>query len=300
MNDYVSQLELLPNEILIELFRYFNGQDLFQAFYNLNIRLNQLIQSFNNLKLVFYLKRSNKNLINDNHIFPLCVYTLIVDSNVDVNLNQFPNVHRLKFEWFSAKELVQLCTNVLPYLEELNLVYIETLSTNNASLSLPILRILKVRFINLSMYQTILSGCPNLYYFKLCIFTSEECLLNIPKHNNLKRLIIKVGDVIWPWNDHLFNCYLSCVPNLEHFNVHRLLYISRIRDSFLNYDWLISIISIHLLKLHRFYFYLRTSQPKNINKLNTEKIINQLKETFLQVHNGQCQSQLIIECSFLW
>ncbi|CAF1179912.1 unnamed protein product [Rotaria sordida] len=275
MNNYLSQFELLPNEILIELFQYFNAQDLFQAFINLNIRFNRLIQSFHNLKLVFYLKQSNKNLITNNHIFSLYVYTLIVDSNVDINLNQFSNIH-----------------------QELNLIYIETLSTNHKSLSLPSLRILKVRFINLSIYQTILSSCPNLYYFQLSIFTSEEYLLNIQTHNKLKKLIIRISDVIWPWNDHLFNCYLSSVPNLEQFNIHRLLYISRITESFINYNWFASIISIHLQKLQHFYFYLRTSQSKYINKINTEKILNQLNETFLKVHNNdQYQSRLIIECS---
>ncbi|CAF1203844.1 unnamed protein product [Rotaria sordida] len=297
MNNYLSQFELLPNEILIELFQYFNAQDLFQAFINLNIRFNRLIQSFHNLKLVFYLKQSNKNLITNNHIFSLYVYTLIVDSNVDINLNQFSNIHRLKFEWFSTKQLQQLSTNIFPYLEELNLIYIETLSTNHKSLFLPSLRILKVRFINLSIYQTILSSCPNLYYFQLSIFTSEEYLFNIQTHNKLKKLIIRISDVIWPWNDHLFNCYLSSVPNLEQFNIHRLLYISRITESFINYNWFASIISIHLQKLQHFYFYLRTSQSKYINKINTEKILNQLNETFLKVHNDQYQSRLIIECS---
>lgn len=124
MSSHISQLESLPSEILFELFQYLNAQDLFQAFHNLNNRFNGIIRSSNDIKPVFYLKRSNNNHINKDSVFPAFVYTLIIDSDVDLNLRLFPNIHRLKFEWFSSNELVQLCTNVLPHLEELTLVYI--------------------------------------------------------------------------------------------------------------------------------------------------------------------------------
>ena len=35
-----TYFELLPNEILLYLFDYFNGADLFHGFYGLNIRFN--------------------------------------------------------------------------------------------------------------------------------------------------------------------------------------------------------------------------------------------------------------------
>ncbi|CAF0976962.1 unnamed protein product [Adineta steineri] len=314
MSHHQACFELLPNEILIEFFQYFDAQELFHAFYKLNIRLNALIQSFHHLKLVFYLnKMNNNNIINNNDIFRLFIYTLRVDSGINVNLTQFPNIRHLKLEWPSNQELQQLCSNVLPYLEKLNLVYIGNILTNtflsskfsyldifpanNGLMCLPSLRILKIRFINLSIYQTILSLCPNLYYFQLSIFTSEEFLSNIPIHDNLKRLVIRVGDVIWPWNDNLFNKYLSCVPNLEQLNIHRLFYISRITESFFNYDWFASIISTHLRTLYRFHFYLRCFPPKYLTEYDTEKILNQIKNNFIESHHDQYQSRLIIQHS---
>ncbi|CAM4828221.1 unnamed protein product [Rotaria magnacalcarata] len=230
MNDHLSPFDLLSNEFLIKLFQHFNAQHLFQSFYNLNIRLNRLLESFHNLKLVFYLTTSNNSLISNDQIFHVYVHTLIVDSNVDVDLNRFPNIRRLKFEWFSMTELVKISTNVLPYLEELNLVYIATLRPNNGLLLLPRIRTFKIRFIDFSSYQTFLFARPNLSCLQCSIFTSDKCTLNHQIHNNLKQLIIK---------------------------------LSRITESFKDYDWLASIMSYYLLKLICFKFYLRTIHSIN-------------------------------------
>jgi len=99
INKNSSRLELLPNEILLLFFQYFNAQDLFQAFYNLNNRFNQLIQSFNELHLVFQMKKTD---YNDN-IFSSYVYTLVIDYNIDVNLRHFPNIHHLKLDNITIK-----------------------------------------------------------------------------------------------------------------------------------------------------------------------------------------------------
>jgi len=50
------------------------------------------------------------------------------------------------------------------------------------------------------------------------MFTSEETLSNIIQiDNNLRRLTIKIVDVVWPWNNHLLNSYLLCIPNRSTF-----------------------------------------------------------------------------------
>jgi hypothetical protein len=119
MNKNSSLLELFPNEILLVIFQYFDAQDLFRAFYNLNIRLNQLIQSFNELRLVFQMKTSD---LKDN-IFSSYVYTLIVQLDMDFNLSYYPNIHRLKLDSISKNELSQLNSNTLPHLEHLALYH---------------------------------------------------------------------------------------------------------------------------------------------------------------------------------
>jgi hypothetical protein len=105
------RLEILPNEILFIIFQYFNARDLFEAFYNLNSRFNQLIQSFNELQLVFQLNTSD---VQDN-IFPSYVYTLTVKPSINVNFNQFPNIRRLKIDTMPKSQ------PNLPYLEHLTL-----------------------------------------------------------------------------------------------------------------------------------------------------------------------------------
>ncbi|CAF4833030.1 unnamed protein product, partial [Rotaria sp. Silwood2] len=94
MNQCQSQLNDLPNELLNDIFIYFDARELFEAFYNINSRFNKLIQSFNQRQLMFHIKASNDTETNDK-IFPFYVYTLIIDRGINVNLTQFPNVHRL-------------------------------------------------------------------------------------------------------------------------------------------------------------------------------------------------------------
>ncbi len=113
MNGKPGRLELFPNEILVVIFQSFDAQDLFRAFYNLNIRFNQLIQSFNELRLVFQMTTSD---VKD-AIFPFYVYTLVVQPGINVNLSYFPNIHRLTLDSIPKKELSQLDSNTLPHLE---------------------------------------------------------------------------------------------------------------------------------------------------------------------------------------
>ena len=47
----MSRLESLPNEILINVFECYDARDLFRACFDLNTRLNQLIQSIDALWL---------------------------------------------------------------------------------------------------------------------------------------------------------------------------------------------------------------------------------------------------------
>ncbi|CAF3166970.1 unnamed protein product, partial [Rotaria sp. Silwood2] len=92
MNCELSRLEQLPNELLIDLFQYFDARDLFQSFYNLNFRLNTLIKSFHHLHLIFHIEIFLDNQIDDNDYFPFYVYTLIVGRAININLNQFLNI----------------------------------------------------------------------------------------------------------------------------------------------------------------------------------------------------------------
>lgn len=60
MNDTISSIEQLPNELLIEIFEYISAYDLYHTFFNLNSRLNSIINSLQNLHLIFQEDWDNK------------------------------------------------------------------------------------------------------------------------------------------------------------------------------------------------------------------------------------------------
>ena len=53
MSDEISKLyiENLPNELWIEIFKYFDWMNLFSAFYGINKRINQLLMSIKVLSI---------------------------------------------------------------------------------------------------------------------------------------------------------------------------------------------------------------------------------------------------------
>lgn len=158
--------------------------------------------------------------------------------------------------------------------------------------SLPSLHTLKISRITLLVYQAILTAYPNLVSLELSMFSCDELKSNIEPHRNLKRLVIDVGDMIWPWNDHVFDSYLCYVPNLEKLNIYRTIFISKMTESILEYDWLAS--KIDLLSLRRFNFYFKIIQSQTHNETNTENILCQIEEKFLKNHNDRYQSRLVI------
>jgi len=192
------RLEFLPNEILIHIFEYFDARDLFRSFYNLNIRLNKLLQSINNLSLT--LLKCNSNEINNYQIFASYIYTLKIDYAINIDLNYFTNIHRLILISPTSNQLKQVVFNPLPYLEHLTIGYehflysyyipdlCEKIFSNkfphltscylleprileiipNLTESIQI-RILKLDNIDIFIYKNILSLCPNLYLFQFTI-----------------------------------------------------------------------------------------------------------------------------------
>ena len=113
MSDNPSRLELLPNELLIDIFEYFHPQDLFRVFYNLNIRFNILLQSLHHLSLTV----STNNCVEDEFI-PY-IRTLIVNRAIDIDLNRFNQIRSLILRYPTDKLLAQLNGNILPHLEHL-------------------------------------------------------------------------------------------------------------------------------------------------------------------------------------
>jgi len=314
-----SKFEDLPNEILTDIFKNLDARHLFRSFYNLNYRFNQLIQSFNYLKLYFHMDSTNLIKSND-EIFSYYVHTLIVDPWINFNLKHFPNIHRLRLDSVLPQVLEQLKPDIMPYLEHLSVLYTYNMYEmgllherifSNRFINLkscelyekqalmtipnwtqsPSINILKTDFINSTTYQAILSACPNLYFFKFWMFSLNEIPTNIQLHKNLKQMIIEFRESNWFYDDdYILSRFLSCVPNLEILEIHRRTYSKHLKEHIENYDWLSSIINYRLPILRKFKFYFHLLDTKTID----ENILIQIENDFNNLHKGQYKVQLEI------
>jgi hypothetical protein len=319
------QFEYLPNEILIEIFQYFDARDLFRAFYNLNSHLNILLQSLNNL--CFTLLISNPNDQNDYEIFSTYIHTLILDYRANINLNRFINLYRLKLIVPTYEQLKRLEYGNFPYLEYLSIgyrnnhfsLYMPMIYEKNFSNGFPNLKscdlfeprvipeilaskqlsslyILKIEGIRILTYEIILSLCPNLYFLQFAVINSSEKKCRIKSHENLKQMIIKYVDFLDVLSDGDINLYLSYVPNLEYLILHRDNADADI-EKYLNYQWLGLLIDRYLPSLQRFKCYFHVFQAKHLIDYDKENILNRIKENFQRLHNHRYQSKFICNLS---
>ncbi|CAF0918801.1 unnamed protein product, partial [Adineta ricciae] len=282
---HMSGLERLPNELLIELFKYLKAPQLFQAFYNLNFRFNYLIQSLTHLTY------STNEQDNQTQAYPY-IRTLIIEKTIPDKLVCFPNIRRLILDYVTEEFLVQFNGHTLPNLEYLAIYhkihpfYMPDLRTKIFSDVFPSLkccyisrmrspsapqdwtRSLSIRFlrfndINASIYTSVLLACPNLSILKFKLPTRSKIETNFIKHINLKRLFINMKYDDYPWDDEILESYLLCVPNLEQLRISRSISINAsVMHHLQYYDWLLSMISSHLRKLNQFKFdlYIHRSQ----------------------------------------
>lgn len=302
MNKKNSRLELLPNEILLLIFQYFNAQDLFQAFYKLNYRFNHLIQCFNDLQLVYQMKNFD---YNDKNIFFNYVYTLVIDDDTNINFRYFPNIRRLKLNSISKNIISQLNSFSPPYLECLtldrpgmfskkiknrNLLYlnqIDILKSTNRCMSL---NILKLGCINSLNYTSILSLCPNLKYFDISITAYYKSLSNMIFHTHLQQMTIRIRDIIHDSIDDIMDNYLLCVPNLKYLSIHLGIFDLKAIEFYLNYNWFKKAIEQCLPSLQQCQFYIY------INEFDISQIKDieyQMKKNFQIIHNNQYKYQLL-------
>ncbi|CAF4578456.1 unnamed protein product [Rotaria sp. Silwood2] len=317
MTNNMLLLENLPNEIIIELFKYIKARDLFQSFYNLNSRFNYLIQSLTHLTY-----STDKN---DNYTlsYPF-ICTLIINTKIENKLTCFSNLHRLILDYVTDDLISQLNNNILPNLEylaishtvgpfympdlraiifsntfsNLKYCYISRMTppyTSREWTQSLSLRFLKVNDIDSSIYISILLACPNLYFLKFKLPKKSKIQSHIVVHTSLKRLIINMHYDEWPWDDSILEDYLSCVPNLEQFRICRSISVdSNTIGYFQCYDWLSTIISKHLLTLDRFKFDLRIKRPSGLIEYDFQDICRCLKKTFNNIFKDRYQSRLVV------
>lgn len=322
MSNTFPLLETLPNEILMNIFQYFDARDLFRAFYNLNNRFNEILQSLHYLSLT--LIKFDSNEMNDFNIFAPYIYNLVIDHAVNIDLSPFKNLHRLTLLSPTSNQLKQVVSTSLSCLEYLSIGYEHFLFSyyipdlcikifsngfpclKSCSLSEPrILEIipnitqttqlltLKMDNIDLIAYKYILSLCPNLHLFQFTMLHQHEESIRIEPHLNLKKLVIKYQSLIKSISDCAMSHYLSCVPNLEQLYVYEINFDINL-SKYLNSNWFVLLIENHLPLLHRFKYYLHAYGIKE----NSEAILGDIQKNFKLVHNQRYESQLFIKISY--
>jgi len=259
--------------------------------------------------------------MNNYRIFAPCIYTLKIDYAINIDLNNFTNLHRLILLSPTSNQLQQILFNSFPYLEHLTIgyehflfsYYIPEICEKIFSNKFPHLtscylfeprileiipslpqstqiRILKMDNIDISTYKDILSLCPNLYFFQFTILNQHEEFCQINPHLNLKKMVIKFQNLVKRFSDHIMISYLSCVPNLEQLCINEINFDVNIKE-YINYNWFIPLINNHLLLLEKLKYYLYIYGMKD----NNEKIINDIKTNFKKfILKDRYQSQLVI------
>jgi hypothetical protein len=105
------KLEDLPNELLIEIFEYIDIRDLFNGFWNLNKRINDLLRMLRNLS--YNLERLDLALIS---LFSKQITRLIVNTWQYADLYQFPYLHSLILYQATINQLQQIRVEFMPHL----------------------------------------------------------------------------------------------------------------------------------------------------------------------------------------
>ncbi|CAF1158196.1 unnamed protein product, partial [Didymodactylos carnosus] len=88
---HVTNLGILPNELLLEIFEYLNAIDLLFAFLNLNSQIDRLFESYQYLRLNFQYVQKTKlnwiyNRLNVKQIQPLTLSNNNDDTYVEIFL----------------------------------------------------------------------------------------------------------------------------------------------------------------------------------------------------------------------
>jgi hypothetical protein len=242
----VSTLELLPNEILIDIFEYLPVQDLFKAISGLNSRLTRIINSFQG----FRFEQSDFENIDDS-AFADYIMTLVVRHSNQIDLSRYPKLRALKLEWPSRRQCEQtirqshlehlhvghaysefdtdqllrhIFTNGFPQLRSCHMENLVRSSSiiNRTSAILPTLNSIKIFTLYSKDLPYLLWLCPNLRRLSIKFFdkalidlkTLEQFLLT--PHNNLRRLVCASVDQM---SIETIDSILTLVPNITYLTI---------------------------------------------------------------------------------
>ncbi|CAF1395101.1 unnamed protein product [Adineta ricciae] len=328
----LSRLELLPDEVLIEIFQYIPLIDLFNAFTNLNYRFNFLLRSLQLGVDIHQNESNNQHLLQaltffakqiqyihiDRHpflnlnIFPnlrsLIIYLPTTKQVLSINSNQMPKLRRLWIGILAEKDQKQLCTslfgeNQFTKLDFCNLFEINFNATLNCCQSLSTLRRLILTNCQTKDFIILLSFLPNLTELNICICdvstTYSHNLTNF-SHENLR--ILKIEFVEKLSQLHILNCLISFVPYVQQFTLF-LANLIQIQD----YIYLKNILLENFLQLRKlicsidYYCQLTSNEMNNTFQKLRKKIpfYQTISVIPCSIHQDQCVRKIWMNKTFI-
>jgi hypothetical protein len=314
-----STLELLPNELLLDIFEYLPFQDLYKTFSDLNSRLTKIINSF---QAIQFEQRQSEDI--DDSIFADRVTTLIVRHSDPIDLSRYPNLQALKLEWpslqqcnqtihqsqlkhlyighaFREGDTEQLLKHVFANgFPQLSSCHLENLQQHRSVISgyatvLPTLSSIKIFTVYSQDLIHLLSLCPNLTRLSIKYFSDATIDLNTFKqwlpipHENLRRLIF---DSVDQMSIETIDSILTFVPNLTSLSINN----PRCRNNKINVKQIARSLHRHIPKLCHFNANIWLDDLDN-GYLNNTKVIQSLHPLFNQVRLSSGGGRLIISSS---
>ena len=199
-SDMSTRLERFPNELLLNLFEYFDIPNLHHSFWGINQRFNNTLRSLTNL---FFIIDNNHSL--STNIFTRQITRLKINTSQAVDLSQFSNLHSLELCRASDIHIGQIQSDIMPKLHSLiistpfhislpielieeifsnsfhflhhaRLPRLDSLQTSVQLQSLS-LHSLYITCTNTNVIPQILLACPNLLCFHVTFFGQNHHIL---------------------------------------------------------------------------------------------------------------------------
>lgn len=209
----LSRFELIPDEIIMEIFQYIPLMDLFNGFFNLNFRLNYLLH---HMRFGIYINQnedSNKHLLNILDYFSKQIFYIHVDHYPLLNLKKFSNLRSLIIYLPTKSQLLSINSHIMPYLSRL---WLGMINRNDQKIILNIIfgneQFFKLSFCNLFEINLInniypLKSCQNIRKLFISHCTGKDFVILISLLPNLYQLEICFTDVLSTKIHNLTNYY---------------------------------------------------------------------------------------------
>ena len=249
MNSPITRLECFPNELLLELFEYISPHDLYQIFAQLNARLNVLIHSLRNLRVILPEDWDREEQLPI-PFHASQISTLIIKHDEPIHFSAYPNLRSLKLSMPTREQCNGIQAALLPHLEHLfisNLYFADhseelcrlifsstfsrlqtcqidrmTLDHSHSSSSSSLRQlILSPSTWQSNFYPIIFQSCPRLTHLTIQRLRKSSFSLAFDTpllHTALRSLNMHFSSIGDDWFDQI-DCLLSIVPNLEHFQL---------------------------------------------------------------------------------